>query len=191
MRADFNRFGSNRLSVITFNYDRSLEHFLYTCLCNTHNKPSDEAAAQLAHIPIVHVYGQLGRLEWQPNNANCLPRPYTNDLDIDSISRAAGGIKIIAEHRDKNPEFLVAHDLMMKADRILFIGFGYDKMNITRLSVPWDDTSDFRLGQRLVGTSFGLTGVERKRIMQRCHGLDLLEFDALQFLRNCEDFSWQ
>jgi hypothetical protein len=36
MNAPFEDFGKNRLSVVTFNYDRSLEHYLLTTLQNAH-----------------------------------------------------------------------------------------------------------------------------------------------------------
>ncbi len=191
MRASFDRFGSNPLSVVTFNYDRSLEHYLHTCLCNSYNKPSDVVAEQLSSIPIVHVYGQLGTLDWQPPKSNCLPRTYTDGANVDSVSRAANGIKIITEHRDETDEFHVAHNLLVAADRIFFIGFGYDKTNIERLHVPWKGTQDFHAGQFLIGTAHGLTEVERERIRDRNPGLELVDYDAYNFSRNCRPFSWE
>src|SRR5205814_6081210 len=60
LNASFEEFGQNKLSVVTFNYDRSLEHFLLTTLQYSHGKTFDQCADLLmANIPIVHVYGQL------------------------------------------------------------------------------------------------------------------------------------
>src|SRR6266853_4129728 len=59
----------SRLAVITFNYDRSLEHFLFTSLRNSFNLPFDRVQALMQNIPIVHFYGKLGELsEMDPVN---------------------------------------------------------------------------------------------------------------------------
>jgi hypothetical protein len=55
-----------KLLFITFNYDRTLEHFLYTRLINMLGMSRDKArAAFRKSIFIHHVYGQIGSLEWQ------------------------------------------------------------------------------------------------------------------------------
>src|SRR6266550_5948463 len=55
--------GQSRLSVTTFNYDRSLEHFLFSALRNSYNISTDDAARYLREvIRVVHVHGKLGEL---------------------------------------------------------------------------------------------------------------------------------
>jgi hypothetical protein len=53
-------FTRNQIAFITFNYDRSVEHFFFTALKSSFNLAGDELWAMLAHIPIVHVHGPLG-----------------------------------------------------------------------------------------------------------------------------------
>ena len=60
LNSSFEEFGENKLSIITFNYDCSLEHYLLNSLINSHEKTRDECAKALTQIPIVHVYCQLG-----------------------------------------------------------------------------------------------------------------------------------
>jgi hypothetical protein len=60
LSSSFEEFGNNKLSIITFNYDRSLEQYLLNSLVNLHGRTFDECAKTLAKIPIIHVYGQLG-----------------------------------------------------------------------------------------------------------------------------------
>ena len=72
MNCSFNEFGENLVSFITFNYDRTIEHFLHTALCNTYKKHPELCAEQMSRIPIVHLHGRLGRLPWQGGSA----RPY-------------------------------------------------------------------------------------------------------------------
>ena len=144
MNAPFDEFASNQLSVITFNYDRSLEHYLLTVLQNAHGRTFEECAQVVAKIPIVHVYGQLSRIPYpQPES-----RPYHPDPELSkSAGFAARGIKIL---HDADPKFEEAHKLLMEAQKICFLGFGYHPLNIERLALK--DSS-----QRAVfGSALGL-----------------------------------
>ena len=56
----------SKLTFITFNYDRSLEHFLYTRLINLLNLKDDDAIKLFNESVVIHhVYGQLGFFKWQ------------------------------------------------------------------------------------------------------------------------------
>lgn len=59
------QFGNNAVSFITFNYDRSLEHFLFISLANNFGKQLHACAKVLANI---HLHGRLGYLPWQKEN---------------------------------------------------------------------------------------------------------------------------
>src|SRR5262249_21509255 len=74
LNAEFSEFSQNKLSIITFNYDRSLEYYLLTALRSSYNKTSDECAQALEAIPIVHVYGQLGEIPY--------PKPGSQPYDL-------------------------------------------------------------------------------------------------------------
>ena len=59
-------FSRNNVSFITFNYDRSLEHFLYESLRNSFTEvPDHEIKKEFVKIKIIHVYGQIAPLKWQ------------------------------------------------------------------------------------------------------------------------------
>jgi hypothetical protein len=148
---DFERFGDNKLSIITFNYDRSLEHFLYTALCNSFPKKSDEICELLGTIPIIHVHGRLDPLPHEANDG----RPYHYQLRSDysgHVTRAAAGIKIIHEIKDIDNDlnFARAHERIAQADFICFLGFGYHPSNIERLRLPKEKRV------RIIGSGCGL-----------------------------------
>ena len=65
LNTSFEDFGKNQLSIITFNYDRTVEHFIFTALKNTYNRTDDEVRAVVEQIPIIHLHGRLGFLPWQ------------------------------------------------------------------------------------------------------------------------------
>jgi hypothetical protein len=61
----FAEFHTNAVSFVTFNYDRSLEHFLCRVLANTFSKSVVESGAVIKKIPIIHLHGRLGYLPWE------------------------------------------------------------------------------------------------------------------------------
>ena len=66
---DFENLKQNNLSIITFNYDRSLEHFLFTAMKSAYGSQVQEpdCADFFINIPVKHVYGELGVLPWKLN----------------------------------------------------------------------------------------------------------------------------
>lgn len=160
MGSPFDDFDKNQLSIITFNYERSLEEFLFSTLKAAYGKPDGDVAAKLSSIPIVHVYGKLCALPWE--SADDEPkRPYdstTNDPQL--IGRAAESIKIISEHQSDTPELERARRLIVEAENVYFLGFGYHKDNMNRLGFPLERS--VASGKDIGGTCFGMTEDERQ-----------------------------
>jgi hypothetical protein len=157
--APFEEFANNRVSFITFNYDRSLEDYLFTALCSKYGKSPEEVANVLRTIPIVHVHGQLGRLPWQEAGAEGV-REYSVDLLPTNVDIARKGIKVISEDMDDSPEFRRARELMARAKQIFFLGFGYHDVNMRRLKVPMRDKA-------VLGTCYKMTETEKTVLMIR------------------------
>lgn len=149
-------FKNNKLSIITFNYDRSLEHYLYTALKNRYGINDKDCFECFSSIPIIHVHGSLGQLPWQRGNY-C--RPYENDLPLQEIALASTQIIVMSEKDDNAPIFLRAYELMNKASKIFFLGFGYHDTNLRRLGLGrlLDKTNKY-------GTSYGLGDADWRSI---------------------------
>lgn len=65
--ASQDKFEHNQLRIVTFNYDRSLEHYLYHCIKAKYRGISEGYAKfLLSKIQVIHVYGQLGSLDKVP-----------------------------------------------------------------------------------------------------------------------------
>jgi hypothetical protein len=171
-------FANNAVSVVTFNYDRSLECYLHTALVNTYRLTETQAAELLANIPIVHVHGSLGRLPWQRGDAKV--RPYSTEISPDSIAAARDSIQVIHEGRYDSPSFTEASGLINSADVVVFLGFGYHPTNVARLGIKLDRDCVF------YGSAYQLTKSECKTVQR--HFNDRLHmghssWDVLEFLR--------
>jgi len=58
-----------KLTVISFNYDRSFEQYLFNGIRSMSNRSDQETADCInKHLVIHHVYGQLGKLPWQDHD---------------------------------------------------------------------------------------------------------------------------
>jgi hypothetical protein len=86
------QFSGNRVSVVTLNYDRSLERYLFLCLKAQHGYREDkECLDELYGLQFVHMYGSLGdeRFVEDPFNR---PEPSPRE-----VKRAADRLRIIHE----------------------------------------------------------------------------------------------
>ncbi len=154
------------LSIVTFNYDRVIEYFLFTALVNGHRQSVDEATNILRNIDIVHVHGALGAFPGLGDSADT--RPFDSGVSAGSVHMAAKGIKIIHEGRDDDEGVVLARELIEAAYEVVFLGFGYGAVNMRRLGIP-KSTKD----KRLRGSAIGMTPREIAIATKRFAGAPL------------------
>ncbi|MFH1718718.1 MAG: hypothetical protein ABIF19_15290 [Planctomycetota bacterium] len=158
LNTSFDEFDQNKLAIITFNYDRSLEHYLFTALQNSYNRNDEECADKLDKIPIVHVYSKIGRLPWEKSHYSLVPYDVGSHPDRLGlyVGRGRENIKIIHEDTEKDPEFNQAFELLSTAEYIYFLGFGFNETNLKRLRIESLCKAD--VSEKVIcGTSYGLS----------------------------------
>ena len=149
----------SRLVVLTFNYDRSLEHFLFTSYKNRYNFSDDGCATAVHAIPILHLHGQLGYLPWE-GFAPSRTRPYDPAMSPETLRAAVDGIRVIHEADvTGDPVFEQAFSYLNQADLIAFLGFGYHTTNIARLRLHKVRNDNVRVR----GTALGLEAAEKEK----------------------------
>ena len=67
---DISKFANNNVSIITFNYDRSLEHFLYESLIYSFRGKANEIQELMKAFKVIHVYGKLAPLPWESSEGS-------------------------------------------------------------------------------------------------------------------------
>jgi len=136
LNSKFNDFEKNKISFITFNYDRSLEQFLMTTLKNRYQKSEQECALKLKKIPIIHFYGKLGLLPWEKYNPDDYSREYSPIITAQYLRKSSKTLKIIYDKIQlEDVEIKEARKLLKLARKIYFLGFGYHKDNLDRLGI--------------------------------------------------------
>lgn len=93
----FGKPSSNELKIFTYNYERSLEHYLTRVIENRMRINEESARNIRERIPIYHLHGSLGSLHPQyPGH-----RPYSNIMSDKYLKIAAENIRIISEQSDE------------------------------------------------------------------------------------------
>ena len=184
MMCPFEEFEYNSVCFITFNYDRSLEQYLFTALKETFNESDERVADAVEKIPIIHVHGKLGDLPWQTPAG----RLYSNQALTRSISASARLLKIMHEDDVGDKDFLYAKKMLNKFTNIHFLGFGYHSLNLNRLGFPEIATPPY---YNVFGTRVGLSELETRTIYNEW-GIDTTDassnWTVLQYLREMVEF---
>jgi len=184
LHAPFEHFDQNRLSIITFNYDRSLEHALMVALKSRSGRSVTECANKIRGIEVVHLYGSLGKLEWQADGG----RAYGAECDANSYKAISQEIKVVFEGQDESEEFDRAFQLLDKAERIYFLGFSYLTTNLRRLRLH--KAQSVKQGISVLGTALGMGADDIRRVQKETPiRLPDPSSHALQFLKNHAELS--
>lgn len=132
-----NNFYKNKVTIINFNYDRSLEAYLHNAIENFYGVSSEEALSTLKKIKIIHPHGMLGKYPEIPYIPDFGGQENKHKAKV--LNKISKSIKIIHEIDDSNdtfcsPEFKQAHASLRKARKIYFLGFGFHTENLRRFN---------------------------------------------------------
>lgn len=154
-------FDPSWLSIVTFNYDQSLEYFLSVALQSIYGKTANEVQEKLKSLTIAHVYGRLGR---DANTLDSYGKLFDDQYDISQeIATAVTNIHLIEEGRSDDDRLNPIREIISKSERIGFLGFEFDKTNIERIST--DGIFKSIKHKQIAGTAFGFTTAEITRTM--------------------------
>lgn len=151
-RSDVSRMFENA-SFIIFNYDRCVEHVFSRLIASYYNIPDSEAQAVMNEVPIIHPYGVIGRLPWQPEDGS---EPLVfGQVDRINLVKAAERIRTFTEGQDDPVLMKSLHMTIQQAHTVVFLGFSFGRQNLNLLA-PDGST----VVRRVYGTSLGLTPEE-------------------------------
>lgn len=150
---------------LTFNYDRFLEFFFCESLMNSTSQGNKQAIMQEAirnfpFMNIRHVYGKLSRLP------ELSPEPYSlpyGGIPKSNLKQYLNNIQLIGERGSHDREDVST--LFSWAERIFFLGFGFDDENIKTLAFDQNLKNDG--SHEIFATCKGISAKDRSAIMQK------------------------
>src|SRR5690606_8919930 len=115
------RFG--RVAVVSFNYDRCIEHYLHCALRNYYDVTTERATEVMRNMQIFHPYGSVGALPWRIHNGGVV---YGANVGADTLISSSKGIRTFTEGIDpSNSDIEYIRAILRDADRIAFLGFAF------------------------------------------------------------------
>lgn len=139
-RHDMGQIFSN-LTIITFNYDRVIEHYLFHALQSVARLTPEAAAEAMTKLTIIHPYGKIGSLPWQREGGNYPEVPFgSNSHGVSHhVLKAAQNLRTFTEAVTDETVLDTMHQAIANALQIVFLGFSFMPENL-RLLTPGDPT---------------------------------------------------
>ena len=170
-----------KLSIVCFNYDRAIEHYLPWVVQRAFGMSYEESCELVAgRLRIVHPYGVAGRLPWQGGEENGATWAQENPDNIVALSRRI----FTASQRSASRQFQsYLRAEMSRGKRLGFLGFGFDPMNVAMLFDELEhDNPDMLI------SLVGIGETEQKAILRLIHRLTGITDDSLITLENMKAF---
>lgn len=139
--------------VISFNYDRLFEYALASALSSRFDRLLAHCWEDVVRFGVFHPYGVLERDIFRTSKT-----AFDLRHDADAVLHAATGIRVIGEERESaDDRFREARRWVATADTIVFLGFGFDPTNLTRLGITRNSAFARRRSEiKVYATAHGL-----------------------------------
>ena len=167
------KFKTNKIKVITFNYDRSFEVYFLTQIRHSYGL-SDTAARELYSdvIEVVHVHGAIGNYDLVDGGGirSYLPKWYDPKMQNyeEVLKQTTDEIVLATQASVENAAFKKAHRWLKEGLYIVFIGCAFHELNMTNLKVEEVLSRE----KYIFASTYGL---EKAEIQTRLHFLKLLK----------------
>jgi hypothetical protein len=169
------RFSS--VSIVSFNYDRCIEHYLFHAVQNYYQVSAETAAALVKRIAIFHPYGRVGSLPWQ-GEATAIE--FGGEVHAPQLLELSSQIKTFTEGSDPSSSDISAIRASLQvAQRLVFLGFAFHSQNLALL---WPEKTTGG-PSFCVGTARGISNSDLDLIREELEGLTGIGGPALT-LRN-------
>ncbi|VAW54456.1 hypothetical protein MNBD_GAMMA06-862 [hydrothermal vent metagenome] len=119
------------ITLIIFNYDRCIEHFLIQALISYYRLPENEAADIISNLNIIHPYGTVGSLPWQDQTSSTRI-DYGGDIQSNQLIKYAQRIRTFTEGAHSEQMGRLKSN-MKYSERLVFLGFAFHRLNMQLL----------------------------------------------------------
>ncbi len=129
------------ISIICFNYDRCIEHFLFHAFINYYRISEQESSEIVSFLNIYHPYGKVGHLPWQDRKD---ATDFGQDVSAQKLLELAKNIKTFTEGTDpESSDIVEIRNKIENTNRLIFLGFAFHKLNMGLLKPDSISRTDF------------------------------------------------
>lgn len=148
----------SRVSIISFNYDRSFEQFVRVAMMQLYALEWNAAVELSNHLVVTHPYGSLSALP----GSNQMPVLEFGLEQVNNLLPIAKQIKTFTERVTEQNTLLAISRQIQKAETMVFLGFGYHKQNVDLL-----DPKTLTKVRQIFGTAVGVASAAREDVVSR------------------------
>lgn len=179
-----NTLDFSNLTFISFNYDRSFEHYFFEKIFSLCNRDIDIAYEQFKKIKIFHPYGMVNDAVLPPKHFKSTWFRYGHlqelvsnsrfqyDSEAELIYELSHNIDTIYESR-KSKEHKEIKQEIENAEAFIFLGFGYHETNLQLLDIK---------NGHLFGTSHGLSKQQFLKLKQIYPNIQLQNCEVSEYM---------
>lgn len=158
----------DQVSFITFNYDRSLEQYLYHSLRNYYALSAEVSRKIMKTVKIFHPYGVCGALPWEMPEKNI---PYGGGLEARSLLEISSQIRTFTERVEDEAALAAIRAEVDMAEVAVFLGFAYHEQNMELMQ-----GNGGKPGARVYATALGISNTDSeivdRQILRMLHRPD-------------------
>jgi len=160
------------ISVVCFNYDRCIQHFLIHALVPLYSIKKEEAEDVVSSLEIYHPYGTVGELQTilKPQGT-----PFGDRVDGETLLRLSNGIRTFNEQVDDAESLNALKAKIADAETLVFLGFGYHEQNMDLLQ-PVEKGHI----QRAFGTARNISEFDCIQVRNKISNLGKRNFQTMQ-----------
>lgn len=139
----------DNVTIITFNYDRVIEHYVCEWLCSYMRIDIAAAEVLTQKLKVIHPYGTVGALPWQTKGPII---PFGKKPDAEDLIKSSQNLRTFTEgSNDPGIDYQI-ENAMSQAEQVVFLGFSYLPLNLELLKFDMDGPR-----KRAYGTSLGMS----------------------------------
>ena len=171
------------VTLIVFNYDRCIEHFIFNALKKYYHVTDVDAANLVKYIKIYHPYGSVGSLPWQDEKTKI---EFGAEVNANELLSLTNKIKTFTEGTDPNASDIISiKKHVCIATKLVFIGFAYHKLNMDLIAPKKCEGPG---AMSCYATAYGISKSDTNIINQQLSNLHKNHISVYLSNSKCSDF---
>ncbi len=144
----------DNVSIINFNYDRCVEHFLFEAILALYGVEEGKAQEVAHKLKILRPYGKIGHLPWEVTTGSIPFGGFKGDPA--ALLKLSQGIRTYTQQIEEADTLAAIRQEVNRAEAIVFLGFAYHEQNMQLIAPPHPTAV-----KRIYATAYGVSGTDR------------------------------
>lgn len=141
------------IGVITFNYDRCLEHYLFNAIQNYYGVNAEAASELLQNLEVHHPYGMVGNPPWMRRGPAV---DFGGELHVSELVLVSQQLRTFTEGTDPAvSDIEKIRATVSNTRRLVFLGFAFHRLNMELLFGP--DPPREKATSAVFGSALGIS----------------------------------